>query len=733
MERAAVFASTPPVPSFQDGLGERRQLVDSSSSSAQELLCLRAELAAVPSFEFALRERVSRLATFRHAYYGRVRGVERLTDREATLAVVSDHVVGVRLSELLANAEARRLPLDINTGLCLIRQLVPAVAMLHENARDVAHGAIGPERLIVTPNARLVVVEYVMGAALEQLRFSQERYWNDLRIPMPRSAGLPRFDHRADVTQLGVVALSLILGRLLRADEYPTRVADLVASTWAVSARGGFEPLPPGLRGWLGRALQLDARNAFASAIEARVELDKVLGDSDYMASPANLEAFLARYNSSDRPVTVTTPQQEAAHSQPPYSEPAFQGIRPQQVEPVGRVPSPIPIVQPAPVASAIPVPPPTTPAPAAPPVAPMPAPAQAAQALPPPIEFTPVVDPWPAESAADTSAPKKKTSRGFSSKWTLVGAAVAALVLLVVGAIGLARWLAPASPAAVETGTLVVTTEPTGVQVAVDGTVRGVTPITMTLAPGNHMLELHGPGDPRSLPVTITAGAQVAQYVELAKAGWTAGQLQIRSEPSGAQVSVDGVVRGQAPMTVLDLTPGEHVVTVESDLGSVKQTVMIEAGATASLVVPMTGAASGPAPGWISVSSPLEVQLYENGRLLGSSQSDRIMVPAGKHQLELTNTAVGFQSTRVVQVTPNKVTALTVEAPKGTIALNAIPWAEVWIDGVKVGETPIGNLPMAIGSHDVVFRHPELGEQHHTAMVTLTAPARLSVDLRKR
>ena len=70
---------------------------------------------------------------------------------------------------------------------------------------------------------------------------------------------------------------------------------------------------------------------------------------------------------------------------------------------------------------------------------------------------------------------------------------------------------------------------------------------------------------------------------------------------------------------------------------------------------------------------------------------------------------------------------------PTGVIALNAVPWAEVWIDGEKIGETPIGNLSIAIGAHDVVFRHPELGEQHHTAMVTLKNPARLSVDLRKK
>ena len=52
---------------------------------------------------------------------------------------------------------------------------MPAVALLHENARDVAHGLIAPERLIVTPHARLVIVEHVLGAAIEQLQFGRER------------------------------------------------------------------------------------------------------------------------------------------------------------------------------------------------------------------------------------------------------------------------------------------------------------------------------------------------------------------------------------------------------------------------------------------------------------------------------------------------------------------------------------------------------------------------------
>ena len=73
------------------------------------------------------------------------------------------------------------------------------MALLHENARDVAHGLIAPERLIVTPHARLVIAEHVLGAAIEQMQYGRERLWHEFRVAMPPSAGIPRFDQRADV------------------------------------------------------------------------------------------------------------------------------------------------------------------------------------------------------------------------------------------------------------------------------------------------------------------------------------------------------------------------------------------------------------------------------------------------------------------------------------------------------------------------------------------------------
>ena len=309
---------------------------------------------------------------------------------------------------------------------------------------------------------------------------------------------------------------------------------------------------------------------------------------------------------------------------------------------------------------------------------------------------------------------------------------AVAAILLILVVGGGTLAARKFFTTAVVTTGTVVITTNPPGAEIFLDGHAQGVSPNRLTVAPGTHVLELRGGGEPRSIAIDVTAGAQLSQYIELGTAPKSVGSLQVRTEPAGAKVSVDGVARGASPVIVNDLAAGEHSVVVDTDAGTTRQTVVVEAGAMASLLTQLPSP-TGPASGWIEVKTPKTVQLFEDGRLLGSSDSERLMVSAGTHRLEIINEALGYRDNRTVTVSAGKTSSLTIDFPKGTIALNALPWADVWIDGEKVGETPIGNLPITIGAHEVIFRHPELGEQRHVTTVTLNGPARLSVDMRKR
>ncbi len=77
------------------------------------------------------------------------------------------------------------------------------------------------------------------------------------------------------------------------------------------------------------------------------------------------------------------------------------------------------------------------------------------------------------------------------------------------------------------------------------------------------------------------------------------------------------------------------------------------------------------------------------------------------------------------MNVTPGRVAAIKPRWPSGAMSFNATPWAEVWVDGQQVGETPLGNISVPIGSHEVLFRHPELGEKHVRSVVDVAHPRR--------
>jgi len=323
-------------------------------------------------------------------------------------------------------------------------------------------------------------------------------------------------------------------------------------------------------------------------------------------------------------------------------------------------------------------------------------------------------------------------SSRETRASWQHVAVAVIALAALTGGGMFMLRRRALASGLAVPTGTLTVQSNPSGVPLDVDGKSAGFTPATLTVPQGTHTIVLRGSGDPRTMTIAVAAGAQVSQYIEFAKSGPTTGGLLVRTEPPGAMVTVDRVSRGASPATIGNLSPGDHTVVVTADGVSVDQVVNVEAGVTSSLVVPL-GRERALLSGWIAVAAPIDVQIFENGQLLGTNQTDRVMVSSGEHHLDFVNDTLGYRFTRTLSVRPGKVETVSLKLPSGSMAVNAVPWAEVWIDGEKAGDTPIGNLQRTIGKHEVVFRHPELGETRQFVTVTLLGPARLSVDMRKK
>lgn len=562
-----------------DGFGTRTNGIDSETGDEVELLDLSPELVEHSGFVAALGERVARFAAVRHASYVQMRRLDRPSaDR---LELVSDLTPGWRLSELLAESAAANIPVDITVVIGLLRQLLPAVALYGRHNREAAIGALAVERLIVTPQARLVIAEHAFGPALEKLNLGRDKLWRELRVAMPPSAGLPRANQRADANAIGVVALSLLIGRALATEEYPSQLQSLVEGIQEYRD-GQPSPLSTSFANWLTRALQFEVRSAFQAPAEAQLAFESVLAsDRSYVTAPAKLEEWVSKVGGAiDARRRPPEPEPEPEPPPPPPPPPEPIAVVEPEPEPMA-IAAPEEIEEPAPVATEEEVAPEVEPVLEADAVS-----SPAVDLMPQPQAYASEGSSARLSDAADVPAVASATEgRGAGRMPLMAMAAVIVLLLAVVG------WLSTRDTSGAMKageGELAVQSRPQGARVSVDGQERGVTPITVRLSSGAHVLEVQvGKSEPRVIPLTIQAGVQTAQYIELQGVQAT-GTLVIRSEPSGARVTIDGQPRGTTPATIRDLPAGDHSVVLELGGRKATQAVKIDPGSTAQLVVPM-------------------------------------------------------------------------------------------------------------------------------------------------
>ena len=117
---------------------------------------------------------------------------------------------------------------------------------------------------------------------------------------------------------------------------------------------------------------------------------------------------------------------------------------------------------------------------------------------------------------------------------------------------------------------------------------------------------------------------------------------------------------------------------------------------------------------------------------MIGTSGTSRIMLAAGRHDITILNRSLGYEEPRRVEVTAGKTIAVRVDPPKVSVSVNARPWADVTLDGNSVGQTPLSNLNVTVGTHELVFRHPQFAERRQTIVVTAKGPNRIATDLTK-
>jgi conserved repeat domain len=260
------------------------------------------------------------------------------------------------------------------------------------------------------------------------------------------------------------------------------------------------------------------------------------------------------------------------------------------------------------------------------------------------------------------------------------------------------------------EVGGLGVTSVPSGASVYVDGIYKGVTPIDdLTIPSGQHTLRVSLAGytdDVRTF--TITAGWGTDVHVVLTP---STGGLTLNTQPQGAIVILDGVVKGTTPVTVTELVPGAH--TVRFSLAGYQEdteTITVTAGQTVDYtftLLQVTQAAT--TGGWNLNTIPSGATVVVDGVVKGTTPITLSGLAPGSYTVRFS--LAGYQEdTETLTVTAGLIMDYTAtlspvqQAPTtGGLNLNSVPsGAIVVLDGVNKGVTPLAITGLNPGSHDI-------------------------------
>ena len=282
----------------------------------------------------------------------------------------------------------------------------------------------------------------------------------------------------------------------------------------------------------------------------------------------------------------------------------------------------------------------------------------------------------------------------------------------------------------------LTVRSTPTGAAVLLDGQETGrQTPYTFDgVAPGAHTVELRLPlHHPAAQRVDLSPGEMLdLRPLRLDPAF---GGLRIDSEPTGAQVSMDGNPLGTTPFARERLPSGEHRIQVVAPLHRpAEERFTLRDGETFARTFRLR-----PAFGRIRVASdPAGAAVLLDGSASGATPVTLERVPSGPHTL-VVEAPFHRPRTETLDVQDGADldrTALVLVPHFATLAVDAgaVP-ARVLLDGADIGPAPTGDVRVEPGVHEVEVRPDDPRWRPHRETPDLPSGMRRQVrpDLQAR
>jgi len=278
-----------------------------------------------------------------------------------------------------------------------------------------------------------------------------------------------------------------------------------------------------------------------------------------------------------------------------------------------------------------------------------------------------------------------------------------------------------------VTNGYIKVSSTPSNASIYIDGVRYGTTPDTISVEGDmTHVVKLvKADYASQSKSVYVPAGGTSTVSMTL-NPTVSYGYLSVTSNPTGANIYVDGVYKGQAPMTITLPTGNHEVALSKAGYTGFQKTVTIYEGATSSVVGVL---AENVTSAFVNITStPNGASVYIDGEYIGLTPSTGALSKEVKantvHSLQVKKdgyeTYISSFSLSTGQIESFSPTLVASAPSKGTINVSSVPaGALVYIDNNYVGPSPVIEVVSA-GTHTVKLA--SLGYNDSINTVTVSA-----------
>jgi hypothetical protein len=115
--------------------------------------------------------------------------------------------------------------------------------------------------------------------------------------------------------------------------------------------------------------------------------------------------------------------------------------------------------------------------------------------------------------------------------------------------------------------------------------------------------------------------------------------------------------------------------------------------------------APTDPGRGLMTVFSRIPVDVYADGKRIGTSDDTQLVLPGGAHRIELVNERYRYRSSTTMVIRPGQVRPYNVVLPTAEVRVTTTPGAEVWIEGDRLGIAPVEPVMVPIGTREVTVK----------------------------